>query len=223
MKYIMATSVAAMLMAGSVQAADLIMAPEMSEPMAYSSAHDWSGFYAGVFGGYGSGNTSATPVGGTTDNVSTSGWLLGVDAGVNQQWDMFVLGIEGDVAWSNIGGTATLGAGPTTGTSTTNWLATLRGRAGVAADMALFYVTAGIASGGVSSSTSLGGSFSATHVGWTAGAGVELAVTEDVSLKAEYAYTDLGTKNDGGSLGNPATTDIHPTFHAVKVGANFHF
>lgn len=220
-KYVLA-AVAAVALAGPAAAADLIVAPVIVNDYV-APADDWSGFYAGVFGGYGSGNTRVTPSAliPTTD-LSTSGWLLGVTAGVNQQYDTFVLGLEGDVAWANIGGTTALGA--VTGTSTTNWVGTLRGRAGVAVDMALLYVTGGLAVGGVSTSTDTPTSFSSTHVGWTAGAGIELAVTEDVSLKAEYAYTDLGTQNDGGVLASgAATSDIHPTFHAVKAGINFHF
>ena len=32
-----------------------------------------------------------------------------------------------------------------------------------------------------------------THVGWTAGGGVEYALTEHVTLKGERLYFDLGT------------------------------
>jgi hypothetical protein len=35
------------------------------------------------------------------------------------------------------------------------------------------------------------GSASATHVGWTAGAGAEYAVTANISLKAEYLFVRL--------------------------------
>ena len=214
MRVLLSTSVLALVMASSAHAADLIVAP-----VEMSNAYDWSGFYAGVIGGYGWGNTAFT-AGGVTTNIGTSGWLLGVDAGANAQWDMFVLGVEGDVAWSNIGATSTaLGASATT---TLEWLATLRGRAGVAVEQALIYATAGLAIGGVKTTTVIPSSFSSTHTGWTVGAGVEYAATETISLKAEYAYTDFGAVSDGGALAGAAIS-IHPTVHAVKVGANFHF
>lgn len=223
MKKLALAALAFGLSMGTAHAADLIIA---SDPMVdvASYSHDWNGFYAGVIGGYGSGNTSYDPVGaGATVNVGTTGWLLGATLGYNHQWDMFVLGVEGDIAWSNIGG-STVSAGVTLN-SNVNWIGTLRGRAGLAVEQALLYVTAGVAVAGVNSTAGapLNTAFSATHTGWTAGAGVEFAVTEDWSVKGEYAYTALGGVNDGAALvaGNP--TVITPSFHAVKIGANFHF
>jgi outer membrane immunogenic protein len=175
-------------------------------------------------GGWGSGTTSYDPVGvGATVNVGTTGWLLGGTVGYNHQWDMFVLGVEGDIAWSNIGGSTV--SGGATVSSNVNWIGTFRGRAGVAVDQALLYVTAGVAAAGVNSTVGapLNTSFSGVHTGWTAGAGLEYAVTDDWSVKGEYTYTALGGINDGGALvpANPAV--ITPSFHAVKIGANFHF
>lgn len=225
MKKLALAALAFGLSMGTAHAADLIIA---SDPMVdvAAAAHDWNGFYAGVFGGYGSGNTNYTVIAApaTQANIATSGWLLGATAGVNGQWDMFVLGVEGDIAWSNIGGDAAALGG--TISTNTSWIATLRGRAGIAVDQALLYVTAGVAAANVSSTSNVPGTFAGTRTGWTAGAGLEYAVTEDWSVKAEYAYTHLGTASDGGALagGIPANAlDITPSFHAVKIGANFHF
>jgi outer membrane immunogenic protein len=38
-----------------------------------------------------------------------------------------------------------------------------------------------------------GGATNETRVGWTAGAGTEWKVTNNVSVKAEYLHVDLGT------------------------------
>ncbi len=226
MKALALAALALGLSMGAAHAADLIIpSAPMVDVASYSQ--DWNGFYAGVVGGYGSGTTSYQAVaGGAPVNVGISGWLLGVTAGYNHQWNQFVLGVEGDIAWSNIGGSAAAGGGNTIN-STVSWMGTLRGRAGVTFDQALIYVTAGLAAAGVNSSvTPLGTSFASTHTGWTAGAGVEYAVTDDWSVKGEYTYTALSTVNDGGALagGVPANAiNIAPSFHTVKVGANFHF
>ena len=70
------------------------------------------------------------------------------------------------------------------------WFGTLRGRAGYAMNNVLLYATMGLAYGG--GKVEMGG-FSDwnTHVGWTAGAGIEVGLTPNWSAKAEYLYVDL--------------------------------
>src|SRR5688572_15897343 len=132
MKKLALATLALSLSMGVAHSADLIIAADPVVDVA-ASGYDWNGFYAGVVGGYGSGNTNYTVIAApaTQTNVGTSGWLLGATAGVNGQWDMFVLGVEGDIAWSNIRGTAATALGGTV-TSNLNWVGTVRGRAGVA-------------------------------------------------------------------------------------------
>lgn len=88
-----------------------------------------------------------------------------------------------------------------------DYLGTVRGRIGVTPtpDL-LFYVTGGLAYGGVRSSTqinfnntdvvaipgSTSGSLSETRFGWTAGGGVEWMFSSNWSAKLEYLYYDLG-------------------------------
>jgi outer membrane immunogenic protein len=90
----------------------------------------------------------------------------------------------------------------------------IRGRVGYAWDRVLIYATGGVAFGGFSGNVSgtfpggvflpgtegatafgpFGGSASAssTRVGWTVGGGIEYAVTNNWSIRAEYRYTDFG-------------------------------
>lgn len=211
-------------MSSAVMAADLIVdEPVAVEAMA--AAYDWNGAYVGAFAGYGAGTTTfdfITPA--TSVDISTTGWLAGGTIGANFQNGSFVLGVEGDVAWSNIGGTELCPNPAFDCSSTINWLATLRGRAGFAADAVLLYATAGLAVGSVTSDSEFNGDFESSHVGWAAGAGVEVGVTEDISLKAEYLYVDLGTQtDDGGILSGITDTDVSVTAHTVKAGINFHF
>ena len=73
----------------------------------------------------------------------------------------------------------------------------------------MFYGTGGVAYGGGSSHFSVfdnnngiffSGSPSSTRVGWTVGAGVEYALTNNITIGAEYLYADLGSNK---ILANP--------------------
>lgn len=207
------------LLSTSAMAADLII----DEPAAVipTSAFDWSGFYVGAHAGWASGSVLADPID-APDETTATGWLLGVQAGANAQFDTFVLGVEGDIAWTNITNEdEILPAGAPFGLTDVNWLGSLRGRAGVAFDQVLLYATAGVAGAGVTFDDLDGGdpASDGTHFGWTAGVGVEVAVTENVSVKAEYLYYDLGavTYNDG------TPDDVSFNLHTIKAGVNFHF
>ena len=76
------------------------------------------------------------------------------------------------------------------------WIGTLRGRVGYAFDRILLYVTAGGAATQLVSTVNVGAIGSAsttfTHGAWTAGGGVEAAITEDLSARVEYLYVDTG-------------------------------
>lgn len=229
MKKVLAAVVGVSLLAGQSLADDHVL---MADPVVgLAPAYDWSGFYLGVFGGYGMGRGTSTGVpSGTVDTFTLSGGLLGALAGYNVQLGQFVLGLEGDVAWSGIAGGAPCALLPTsTCGGTVNWLGTVRGRAGVALDGALLYVTAGIAAAGASASVTppapgSTGTFADTLVGYTVGGGAEVFVADNVSLKAEYAYVDLGPRQAPvGTLGAANAYDVKVVSHTAKVGANFHF
>jgi outer membrane immunogenic protein len=190
---------------------------------------DWSGFYAGVFGGYAVGR--AVTQSSVSDEIGVSGGLLGVAAGVNHQLDNLVLGVEADIAWSNAEGSVTCAANALYEcTGNLNWLSTFRARAGVAFDHALLYATAGLAIAGATATVTPApptatGEYSDTFLGWTVGVGGELKLTEAISVRAEYAYVDLGSRTaPQGTLTNiGGDTEISPTLHAVKAGLNFAF
>lgn len=207
----------------SVMAADLIVEEPIAE-VALAS-YDWNGFYVGaqVGGGWGTFDREIIPTPDFQNSFDASGWLVGVHAGANFQMDSFVLGIEGDVNWTNISGDDA-GAGGTLDTVTINALGSLRARAGFAIDSVLLYATAGIAAGSVTAENLSGvpTEVSAVHVGWTAGLGAEVGVTEDIRLRAEYRYYDLGTQEylfDGGISDHQYTVKAH----TATVGLSFAF
>ncbi len=61
-----------------------------------------------------------------------------------------------------------------------------------------------------------------SRVGWTLGYGVEFALGNNWSAKAEYDYIDFGRKT---TLMSDGTTSIsaHPTQSQVKIGVNYRF
>jgi outer membrane immunogenic protein len=121
----------------------------------------------------------------------------------------FVLGLEADGAWSGIEDDD--GAVDTS----IDWLSTVRGRVGFALDNFLIYGTGGAAIGEVTYDDGVVDD-SDTRVGWTAGAGVEAALTDNISIKGEYLYVDLGEEEIGG-------VDVDVNAHTVKGGVNYRF
>jgi outer membrane immunogenic protein len=227
MKLLTSSIFTLLALGGGASAADLVLADTPMVPLV-ASVHDWSGFYAGVVAGYGTGVVDYSDIGlMPSADPTVSGGLIGGTFGYNAQFDTFVVGLEGDLAWSNLNGSLTSG-GPISFGSTVDWIGTIRGRAGVAFDSVLLYATAGLATGGLTTTLSGAPGFTPhtdTHVGYTVGAGVEAALLENVTVKAEYAYTDLGSRTiPTGSLFALSTANtVQASFHAVKFGANFHF
>ena len=236
-------SAAAIVMTGGAYAADLIVSEPEPMMMAPASAHDWSGAYVGISGGYAMGTVDWTGeyfaggVGGGEfgDDFDVSGWLLGAQAGANVQFDSFVLGVEGDISWTNISGEGDgIGPGPdfTVPSASIDWIGTLRGRAGVAFDQVLVYATAGFAYGaGEVGLTNLDGALDdrtadLTAGGWVAGIGAEVALDDNLSIKGEYTYTSLTM--DEIQFGDVLPADYLAVngdvgIHTFKVGLNYAF
>ena len=216
---------ALLLLTTAAHAADLGWNSGTSPVYSPTPASGWSGFYAGINAGFGWGTLSRQPAGGgvTTQNNSGGG-QLGAQAGYNMDMGGFVIGAEADLQWSAIGynedvpGVGSFKAG-------VDVFGTVRGRAGMSFGSVMPYVTGGFAAGrGTASLTDPGNvvtSQSATHVGWTVGAGLEAKATDNISLKAEYLYVDLGTQTYNGlPVGN---LDITQRFSVVRAGVNYKF
>ena len=182
---------AALLVASAGIAAAADIPPYGAPPPGGSSFYNpvpvsnWTGPYVGLIGGYG----WAGPT------VPNRGWLGGAFVGANFQTDStIVVGIEADV-------TATGKTGMSGGTTVTNpWNTTLRGRVGFAMDRFMVYGTGGVAVGRVAATGAITGA--TTRVGWTAGAGVEAQLSQQLLGRVEYRHTNLGT---AALTGGPVT------------------
>ncbi len=200
-------------------------APSTYVPMA-EPVFSWTGIYFGINGGYGFGQSNWTAPGTpSTGNFDASGFLVGGTLGANYQMGAFVLGVEGDVDWSNIDGTVTCGFGYTCETQS-DWLGTARARAGYAWNRILFYGTGGAAFGNIQAGCCGLSYTSATQIGWTAGAGIEAAFAPNWTAKIEYLYVDLGNMSCGtlscGTV-NGASTSVSLTENLVRAGVNYKF
>jgi outer membrane immunogenic protein len=169
---------------------------------------------------------------------------FGTHFGYNFHQGNFVWGVEGDVSFVNsrVGARSSVNArtvGFADNTATANdtiemkWVATARGRLGFAHDRFLGYVTGGLAFGqvqfrrqetlsldyvGGKSTASRTVSASRTQVGFAAGAGAEYALTDNVSLRGEYLYVDLGKARLPGQ-----TNKVGSALHQARIGVNYRF
>ncbi|MEL6297148.1 MAG: outer membrane protein [Pseudomonadota bacterium] len=202
------------------------------------AAFSWTGFYFGGHLGYGSGDstTSGESPGafdGNPDAVSTDpdGIFGGVQLGYNYQSGSFVVGIEADVGYLGIDDAAEV---DDEGFADHEYGAygVLALRLGIASNRALFYAKGGLALAEIDTKAgdllAAGGpdesdltSFDETYVGYAIGGGIEYAVTDRWTLKAEYLYMDFGSEDSTNDDGNDFSTDHE--LHTAKVGLNYKF
>ena len=200
----------------SASAADLparmpAKAPVYVAPMTYN----WTGFYLGLNGGGGFGRSefNGTLPSGSFD---TSGGLFGATVGYNWQTGPVVLGLEGDIDWSNIKGSGSCGGFSCDVRN--DYLATIRGRLGYAMDRWMPYVTGGAAIGNVKTSIAGFGDTNNTKGGWTVGGGIEASIAGPWTAKVEYLYVDLGDADTA-----VAGTSASYKTNIVRAGINYKF
>lgn len=186
--------------------------------IASAAPYNWTGFYIGINGGYGTGDVTGTlgmRVAGALGNYDIDGALFGGTVGFNYQFSPnWLLGIEADGDWADVKGSR-FGVHPNaasyglTSSAKIENLVTVRGRVGYTWDRILMYATGGWAWSRVNSGficspprnrdCSLFGlvaalsplSESQTLSGYVVGGGVEYLITPNLSAKAEYLYVNL--------------------------------
>jgi len=147
MKRTLLASTALAFLAVPAFAADLPSSEPAPAPQTYTAppVFTWTGFYAGVNVGWNQNEMDVRNRGftGTTGSYNPfsekkNGFIGGFQVGYNQQFDMFVAGVEADLNYLGnrraSGSTARSPNGTVSGTSRLDWLGTLRARAGVAMD-----------------------------------------------------------------------------------------
>jgi outer membrane immunogenic protein len=191
-------------------------------------------------------------------NHTSTGATGGGFVGYRIQFGTMVAGIEGDLNAKSASSSSTYSDSNAfrsetfTGSVKQGADGSIRGRFGfLVTPSVLVYGTGGVAFGSVSGSFSYaanqlpisvpccasatgGGSWSTTRSGATGGAGVEALITQSLTLRLEYRYTDLGRFSEtvplstvcAGACSSPssgASVSLHPTFQAVRVGVGYNF
>lgn len=193
-------------------AADVVMEepPAPAAPMEQPPLNTWTGAYAGVSLGYGFSGRAKEP----GNTINTDGFVGGGFLGYNYQIDNFVLGAEGDIGYGSR-------KGDNAGTEVKGGLdGSLRARLGYAVTPDILpYITAGgaaqslkVTEGGVSDKN--------TMLGWTAGVGTDIKITEQVFGRVEYRYSDYGNKAFTTGSG---TRDVDARDHRIQFGIGMKF
>ncbi len=248
--------------AGSALAADMPVkappAPAYQWTGCYVGANAGGGFSASNFsstvdpGTYLLGGDPALVATNASGSHNDTEFLGGGQAGCNLQSGLLVFGLEGDFDYFHSNSTFTNGAGLAVGaltlsngvttytvtqSLTTDYLATVRPRIGIAADRNLAYITGGAAFTNASYTQSYADSAGATGLatasklltGWTAGAGWEYAFADNWTFKIEYLFASfpttsaLGTITDPGVGANTLHGSADLVIQVVRAGANFKF
>jgi len=185
----------------------------------------WNGFYLGINGGAGWGQSKQSAGLATSGGYTQNGGLVGGTMGYNWQISNWVLGFEADWDWANIDGDINTPACASSRCFTDlRSFGTARGRLGYAWDNWLIYATGGVAMANIWTGQDHCSSAlicaARDGSGWTAGGGVETLVMPKWSVKVEYLYADFGDHvyyNPGTSVHAPERVNL------VRAGVNFHF
>lgn len=199
-------------------AADLPVRTYTKAPAATAAVYDWSGFYLGANGGWGSTSNCwditnnalapGAPVGPVAPAAaegcnSGNGAVGGGQVGYRWQTGRYVFGLEAQGDWSNLyGSTFSVFSGPPNlNSSRINGFGLFTGQVGYAIDNVLFYVKGG---GAVTSDRYLGlmgpggaayDQASETRWGGAVGAGFEYGVAQNWTVALEYDHLFMGANN----------------------------
>lgn len=251
---------ALMFAAPAAQAADMAL----KAPPPIAPAWTWTGFYVGLNlgGAWGNSSYALLPSADWAPNARTqltgdglaslhmSSVSAGGQVGYNWQVSNVVFGGEADIQYIGLHKTNVFTQnGPLgviivtpytiTESSRSDWMATIRGRLGLAAGRVLFYGTGGVAFADSQSADTLNfptllpaatftgtGARSSVQTGWTAGGGVEWAFNDHWTAKAEYLYAGFPTSTTGMTTINGTIRQAYSDQLAVnlaRLGLNYKF
>jgi len=220
-----ATLLAPLVLAATpVLAADL---PRRTPPQDYYSptpVANWEGLYAGINGGVGFGSFTD---GSNSLLGNPTGGLVGFTLGYNHiVAPNLLIGLESDFDFAGLKASQTPYFGLAT-QGTVDDVFTIRGRVGYTFDRALVYVTGGFAGSRdtVNVSNWWGGGFYAQQslfqTGWALGGGLEFLLTNNLSAKAEYLFTSVGSNRYFDYSYSALQAAVNTS--SIKVGVNYHF
>jgi outer membrane immunogenic protein len=222
-------------------AADLAARPYTKAPPMIAAVYDWSGFYIGANGGWGTSRNcwTNTAIGGVQVAPAAEGChdadggTVGGQVGYRWQAGNWVFGLEAQGNWADFkGSNLSLAAAPAVNRSRIDAFGLFTGQVGYAANNVLFYVKGGAAV----TDNRYEGIFlgtidrsEQTRWGGTIGAGVEYAFAPNWSFGVEYNHLFMGTNNYSfGGVGvfagiNTRNDDIKQDADLVTARINYRF
>jgi outer membrane immunogenic protein len=223
---LLASTAAVALFSTAAYSADFPLPEEPIPEAVVVPTYDWSGIYLGIQGGWKFGEDDYEVTGADT-SFDVDGPMIGGHVGGNMQMGNFVFGVEGDGEWADVDGTFTAGNGDEVST-TIEWQASVRGRVGLAWDRLLIYGTGGAAFAGTENRIFDAGTATEeteddTRFGWTAGAGVDVGLTQNLSAGVEYRFTDLGDEDYDSAIFPADTFTSDLSYHAVRGRVSYRF
>jgi len=235
-KFLLSTTILAAL-TGSAVAAD--MAVKAPPPAPLPVIYNWTGFYIGANGGWGSSRDcwGVVPVGAAVINegcASRSGGVFGGQLGYRWQSGQFVFGLEGQGDWADLSGRRVSLFNPAFSTGVrVDALGLITGQIGYAWNASLFYLKGGAATvrnrydvwtfpGGV-----IAASASSNKWGGTVGVGWEYGFAPNWSAGIEYDRLFMGDANNSFSVPNPllagAANRIGQDVDILTIRVNYRF
>jgi high affinity Mn2+ porin len=191
---------------------------------------NWTGAYVGGHFGYGIGSfgsgTNPTLAEAVLLRPTVTGLVGGFQAGYNVQLpNKLVLGAEADLSFPSPIDRPATGTAPFN--TTIDYFGTARARIGYALGNVLPYLTGGIGWGKSrinvnDTSGNVIASKTAMQAGWTAGLGLEYALTSPGTAKVEYNYIDLGHRTYGlvdGAI--QSSLPVDPKVQVLKFGLDY--
>jgi outer membrane immunogenic protein len=215
------------------------MAVKAPPPAPLPVIYDWSGFYIGINGGWGSSRNCwdfVTAAGAVIADgcADRSGGLFGGQLGYRWQTGGWVFGLEAQGDWADLSSTRVSLFDPTFSTRVrTDAIGLFTGQIGYAWNAALFYVKGGAAvtNNNFDILTTVGGvnlaSASATRWGAAVGVGFEYGFAPNWSFGVEYDHLFMGDANNSFSVVNPvvagALNRISQDVDMVTLRINYRF
>jgi outer membrane immunogenic protein len=226
--------------AAPASAADLAARPyTKAPPPMVAAAYDWSGFYIGANGGWGTSRKcwdAVTPGGvflGAEGCHDANGGVAGGQIGYRWQAASWVFGIEAQGNWADLRGSNTSLIFGDTNRSRIDAFGLFTGQVGYAWNNVLLYVKGGAAVTDdrfeirdTLTNILLATTGDQTRWGGTVGAGVEFSFAPNWSVGVEYDHLFMGTKtvtfNDAAGV-LFATDRVRQDVDIVTVRVNYRF
>jgi outer membrane immunogenic protein len=238
MKKVLLGTIGLVALTGSAFAADLpqrpMPAPAPAVVMPY--LYDWTGFYIGANGGYGSNRAcwgAFNSVGVPEGCNSKSGGVFGGQAGYRWQMGGAVFGAEIQGDWANMRASlpSSFVAGGTDSAKVTS-VGLFTGQVGYAWNAALLYLKGGGALANnnflIQNAAGVGLYYATSHrLGASVGVGFEYGFTPNWSIGLEYDRLMMGNANNSFSVASPglaaAANSISQNIDLVTVRVNYKF